>query len=263
MTDSDVVVAVHKSKLQAVGGAIRTALGVQTQYELDDMPAAIGSIGGGGVTVEALSVTDNGTYTAPSGKAYSPVTVNVSGGSSGVYVGTDAPTSSIGSNGDYYYRRARFPYGYQNAPTSGSSTSQSGYEFTANSNISVVGLRGYVRSSVTGSLMLGDSSGNILKQVNDIAFSANDWTEVTFDSPVQLTSGSNYIVMIAASALAYQYASGATFASTITYVRGRYGGMPGSTDAGILYGADIIVDSDVFYVTEQYRKESGAWEKIA
>lgn len=32
------------------------------------------------VDVEPLSVTDNGTYTAPSGKAYSPVTVNVSGG---------------------------------------------------------------------------------------------------------------------------------------------------------------------------------------
>lgn len=28
-------------------------------------------------TIEALSVTENGTYTAPSGKAYSPVTVNV------------------------------------------------------------------------------------------------------------------------------------------------------------------------------------------
>lgn len=33
--------------------------------------------GGGGVTVEPLSVTENGTYTAPSGKAYSPVTVAV------------------------------------------------------------------------------------------------------------------------------------------------------------------------------------------
>ena len=32
------------------------------------------------VTVESLSVTQNGTYTAPTGKAYSPVTVSVSGG---------------------------------------------------------------------------------------------------------------------------------------------------------------------------------------
>lgn len=34
----------------------------------------------GGVTVNPLSVTQNGTYTAPSGTAYSPVTVNVEGG---------------------------------------------------------------------------------------------------------------------------------------------------------------------------------------
>ena len=46
-----------------------------------NLPAAIESIpSGGGVTVEPLSVTANGTYTAPTGKAYSPVTVNVSGG---------------------------------------------------------------------------------------------------------------------------------------------------------------------------------------
>lgn len=34
----------------------------------------------GQITVESLSVTQNGTYTAPTGKAYSPVSVNVSGG---------------------------------------------------------------------------------------------------------------------------------------------------------------------------------------
>ena len=39
--------------------------------------------GGSSVTVEALNVTQNGTYTAPTGKAYSPVTVSVSGGGGG------------------------------------------------------------------------------------------------------------------------------------------------------------------------------------
>ena len=34
---------------------------------------------GAQITVEPLSVTQNGTYTAPANKAYSPVTVNVSG----------------------------------------------------------------------------------------------------------------------------------------------------------------------------------------
>ena len=36
--------------------------------------------GGSSVTVEALTATENKIYTAPEGKAYSPVTVNVAGG---------------------------------------------------------------------------------------------------------------------------------------------------------------------------------------
>ena len=39
--------------------------------------AVVEEAGGGDITVEALSVTENNTYTAPEGKAYSPVTVNV------------------------------------------------------------------------------------------------------------------------------------------------------------------------------------------
>lgn len=47
----------------------------------------LSNIPSGGITVEPLSVTANGTYTAPAGKAYSPVTVNVpsSGGSATAY----------------------------------------------------------------------------------------------------------------------------------------------------------------------------------
>lgn len=33
--------------------------------------------GGSGINVEPLTATENKTYTAPTGKAYSPVTVNV------------------------------------------------------------------------------------------------------------------------------------------------------------------------------------------
>ena len=46
-------------------------------FILDDESDSGGGEGGGDITVEALSVTENGTYTAESGKAYSPVTVNV------------------------------------------------------------------------------------------------------------------------------------------------------------------------------------------
>lgn len=45
-------------------------------FNADGQQTGTGSL----VTVSPLSVTQNGTYTAPSGTAYSPVTVNVSGG---------------------------------------------------------------------------------------------------------------------------------------------------------------------------------------
>ena len=75
---------VSDTNLTAVANAIRTKGGTSEQLEFpDDFVSAIGDIqtgGGSSVTVEALSVTENGTYTAPTGKAYSPISVSVSGG---------------------------------------------------------------------------------------------------------------------------------------------------------------------------------------
>jgi hypothetical protein len=71
-------------KLNAIGDAIREKTGKTDKLTLDQMPTEIASIEtGGGTTpadpiIEALSVTENGTYTAPDGvDGYSPVTVNV------------------------------------------------------------------------------------------------------------------------------------------------------------------------------------------
>ena len=49
------------------------------------------------VNVTSLSVTENGTYTAPTGVAYSPVTVSVSGGGGGLEYeeGTWTPTENV------------------------------------------------------------------------------------------------------------------------------------------------------------------------
>lgn len=74
----------------ASGKYFYTAAGVKTQgtasgggggvIQDQDGYLVLDDEGGGSVTVEALNVTQNGTYTAPAGTAYSPVTVNVSGG---------------------------------------------------------------------------------------------------------------------------------------------------------------------------------------
>lgn len=74
--------------LDAEADAIRAKTGGSTDIAFDyannkgfaDAIAAIET--GGGVTTQPLSVTENGTYTAPSGTAYTPVTVNVPTGCS-------------------------------------------------------------------------------------------------------------------------------------------------------------------------------------
>lgn len=59
--------------------------GFDCPEELQDKTFAEATSGGGGsgITVEPITITQNGTTTAPSGKAYSPITVNVPASGSG------------------------------------------------------------------------------------------------------------------------------------------------------------------------------------
>ena len=75
-------VLVNESSLTGVATAIRGKNGSADTYKPSEMAAAITAISGGGggsePVIEALSVTSNGTYTAPDGvDGYSPITVNV------------------------------------------------------------------------------------------------------------------------------------------------------------------------------------------
>lgn len=66
------------TELAAANAVVSDKGGTVMAQNLSRLPMAITSIPqGGSVTVEPLSVTENGTYTADQGKAYSPVTVNV------------------------------------------------------------------------------------------------------------------------------------------------------------------------------------------
>lgn len=90
--------------LTDIANAIRAKNGSSSTYTPPQMAAAIAAIPtGSDVDVEPLSVTQNGTYTAPSGKAYSPVTVNVSGGSV-ILHGQSDPTEVVGNNGNIYLK---------------------------------------------------------------------------------------------------------------------------------------------------------------
>jgi len=84
-------VSITRSKLDALANTISTKSGAALPLTLDQMDAAVRSISGG-VTVEALNVTANGTYTAPSGTAYSPVTVNVPSSAPSLQSKTATPT---------------------------------------------------------------------------------------------------------------------------------------------------------------------------
>lgn len=93
---------VSDTNLTAVADAIRAKTGGSASLEFpDDFVSEIGSISGGSsVDVEALSVTENGTYTAPTGKAYSPVTVAVEGGGSDTLAALEAGQLTTWTNAD-------------------------------------------------------------------------------------------------------------------------------------------------------------------
>lgn len=71
------------SKIQSLITAANNTTGESDATLTDAVQTLVDGYGqGGGVTTQPLSVTVNGTYTAPAGEAYTPVTVNVPTGGS-------------------------------------------------------------------------------------------------------------------------------------------------------------------------------------
>lgn len=222
--------------LTDIANAIRTKLGVSDAYTPPQMAGAIASIPTGGT-------------------------------SDGVYVGTGEPVDSVGSDGDYYYKRVlKGEYGYTSTPTNSSSTWQTGYEFIANDSITIVGLRALnTNTSGTISLVLARLDGTVLARIDNVPVNG-EWAEAYFDTSVQLTAGEHYIVQAIRNGTGFRYQSRSStvFNSKITGVQGRYGGLPGSTDPSNIYSADVIFPrGNVYVVDKQYYKSSGAWEVIA
>lgn len=87
-------VLITRSKLDGLATTIAAKSGATLPLTIAQMDAAVESISGGDVTVQALSVTANGTYTAPTGSAYSPVTVAVPTPTPSLQSKTATPTTS-------------------------------------------------------------------------------------------------------------------------------------------------------------------------
>lgn len=85
---------VTDSDLTSVANAIRTKGSTSSALEFPNgFVSAIDDITT--IEIEPLSVTENGTYTAAAGHAYSPVTVNVSGGTSKLPQVIDGTATSL------------------------------------------------------------------------------------------------------------------------------------------------------------------------
>ena len=101
------------SELNALNGYILGAYNeintmggtVPANQNMANLASAIGSIpSGSSITVEQLNVSANGTYTAPAGKAYSPVVVNVSAsGSKTLYGSITLDSDRVLSSSSNYY----------------------------------------------------------------------------------------------------------------------------------------------------------------
>ena len=230
-------------------------------------------LGGGGEQFRIIPrlCETNGTYDALNEGAggYNPVTVNVSGSGIVVYAYTSPPTSLIGENGDYYMELSDAAYSpaFANDPANNANSASGGWEFKANAAINILGVRAYVRSSMTGkTIQFGTSSGTVLKTVT-VDLAANQWTEVLFDEPVTLTAGTNYIVLLTANSGTLKYQTNpALTTDKLTYVRGRYGTFPGSQESGTAYSVDVLYESGAseppYPIKKEYYKTGGAWTEV-
>jgi hypothetical protein len=250
---------------------------------------------GGGITVEPLSVTDNGTYTAPTGTAYSPVTVNVSpnvgtksitdngtytastdnldGYSSvtvdtGIYTGATAPASALGKDGDYYYKRSNSftAYELESPSYSTSSSTWIGFDFTLSTTISITKMSTYLTDTTNFKFCIGTENELVYESSEITGISGAN--ELILPNPVELLPNVRYTAYIKMDSNKGQYFGQSrmvNFGKVLTFICGRYGTgtyRPNNTDNSCSYRVNFDYTTNDYHVKAEYHKKSGSWVEL-
>lgn len=136
------------------------------------------------ITVESLSVTQNGTYTAPTGKAYSPVTVNVSGGGGG---GLEYETGTWTPGEDVAEKWISFTNTHQDLPFQIIISDIGSTNPPANSNVALIISSWY---SAFGAPAYIGGTANIYARAQFLAKGASDGASSSSGVSINALSGS-------------------------------------------------------------------------
>ena len=189
-----------------------------------------------------------------------------------ILYGVDTPSNSQGNDGDYYYQRdlafIEDGSGFTASNNPGTSyQTRGGYKFTANDDIMIYGARIYTTTPLTSGteLRLSDDNDNILASKTDFSTLSNTWTDVMFNTPVQLESGESYYIecLVPSTCLVYFAISNLTISNKISILNGVYSANRNVDNANV-YSCDILIGHEANYyrIYNQYYKQNGAWYDI-
>lgn len=237
--------------------------------------------------INPISITENGTYNAPSGvDGFNPVTVNIPSGSQ-TYQGSAVPSSSLGTDGDWYIRSLNscrinslgfdtgvnglnvYGFRFLYKPNSQITSYQSYLvgtldDFTVGKSGDIT--RSYVRIRNSERLAFSYSELITLSAVNGVITTPVSTGSYDANSPLQ--AGSSNIYIGAKTADRYSdfifvsldlYDSSFNITASYYYdkVNNKIMGPNGELSA---YGSGTITENSIS-IKEAYHKESGIWVK--
>ena len=193
-----------------------------------------------------------------------PIMIGGSGGGGGgnAWASLDAPSASVGADGDYYFQLSdkAINYSFDNIATNPSG----GWEFRVNASLRIVGVRVFSLKNLSGkTVTFGTATGTVLKSVT-LDYVANEWVDAVFDEPVVIEPNVNYVVLAnPEESRSLKWMNRPTMTtSRLTYVTGRTGSFPGSQEGNVAYSVDLILGSPPYGFQTQYYKSGGTWSEV-